>query len=181
MQVPSAYYYHEVAKFGHAVKGAVCGSNYGQDYLKFVYPVSGDHRQLLALALDGHGRDGAEFAKQAGEEIEHQLHGANWQHVHRGDWRAKIRRVFRGVEAALRRRMGACQGGTTATVTMVVDGAYIRTANIGDTATDEDLKEMIQRANTKNTSGNVTPEEFYAIMNYKTKMVPKPKREEKKK
>ena len=52
--------------------------------------------------------------------------------------------------------------------------------NIGDTATDEDLKEMIQRANTKNTSGNVTPEEFYAIMNYKTKMVPKPKREEKK-
>jgi len=118
------------------------GTLAGQDYALVCHPVPKDVRQTISLICDGHGEYGELFSVHAGEFLANKVEAA-WEQLksycyadegfEASGGKAFMGKFFEQAEEYLERTLGTFTGGTTATMCAIVDGAFVVTANVGDT------------------------------------------------
>lgn len=118
------------------------GTLAGQDYSLVLHPMK-DARNTLQLTMDGHGSFGELYAVLAGEYLASKLE-QHWDQI------TTLAHTLAGFEAAggedlvtnlfaetdeyLRGELAAeYDGGTTATICMIINGCTVITVNVGDT------------------------------------------------
>merc|ERR1711998_196277 len=166
------------------VLASLRGTLAGQDYTLVLHPVPGDVSQMMVLVLDGHGEDGEVYAVHAAEHLARQFERL-WDRVRsycHSDNGAALTPlccdIFFRTEQYLRGELSSdYTGGTTATVTLIVDGTFVVSANVGDTPAvlgfdgnrphqvltsshSADSPEEYARYRARCSRDNVTPAEF---------------------